>query len=374
MTEAVDVVVVGAGVVGLAIAEALSAAGLRVLILDGEARFGEWTSSRNSEVIHAGLYYPHGSLKHRTCIRGRELLYAFCRAASVPHRNCGKLVVAPEPEMIGDLEALHAMALANGVPVTMLDRREVGRIAPDLRASAAIASPTTGIIDSHGYMQALLGRAEARGAMLVCHTRVTAIARGDDRTGGPWHVSIAGEAEPVVAARWIVNAAGLGAQAVSRAIEGMPAATVPPLFHARGRYCAYAGKAPFDRLIYPLPEPGGLGVHLTLDMAGQARFGPDVSWVDGIDYTVDGIDVAAFARAVRAWWPGVDAAKLTPGYAGVRPKLSGPGEPAADFAIDGPDKHGLPGVVALYGIESPGLTASLALAEIVQGIIREHDR
>jgi len=366
MSGTVDAVVVGAGVVGLAIAEALSAAGMATLVLEGEGQFGEGTSSRNSEVIHGGLYYPTGSLKHRACVAGRELLYDFCRTHGVAHRACGKLVVAPAAAR-AELEALASIAAANGVPVQLLDKAEVAALEPALAADAGLLSPTTGVVDSHGLMQALLGKAEAQGAMLVCRTRLSRVAR----KGAGWQVWIAGEDEPVVTTRWLVNAAGLGAQVVSAAIEGMPADAVPSLRLARGRYCSYAGKVPFGRLIYPMPEPGGLGVHLTLDLAGQARFGPDVNWVDAVDYRVDGLDIAAFARAVGAWWPGVDPARMAPGYAGVRPKLSGPGQPNADFAIHGPAEHGLAGVVALYGIESPGLTASLALAGMVRDIVRE---
>lgn len=368
MTGSVAAVVVGAGVVGLAIAEALSGAGLETLVLEAEGHFGEGTSSRNSEVIHGGLYYPTGSLKHRACVAGRELLYRFCAAHGVAHRRCGKLVVAPAAAS-GELEALAATAAANGVPVELLDKAGVMALEPALRADAGLLSPTTGIVDSHGLMQALLGKAEAQGAMLVCRTPVNRIAPGP----GGWEVWIEGEREPAVSARWIVNAAGLGAQAVSGVIEGMPAPAVPRLHLARGRYCTYAGQVPFRRLVYPLPEPGGLGVHLTLDLAGQARFGPDVSWVDEVDYGVDGLDIGAFARAVQSWWPGLEPGRMAPGYAGVRPKLSGPGEPAADFAIAGEPEHGLAGVIALYGIESPGLTASLALAGMVRDRVLESE-
>jgi D-amino-acid oxidase len=366
MAPAVDVVVIGAGVIGLAIAEAVSAAGHETLVLESERHFGQGTSSRNSEVIHGGIYYPTGSLKHRACIAGRDLLYRFCQEHGVAHRRCGKLIVAPR-SALARLEALAATAGANGVPVRMLDRAGVAALEPALAAGAGLLSPATGIVDAHGLMQALLGKAEAQGATLVCKTTVTRVTRG----AGGWQVHIAEGEGPAVAARWVINAAGLGAQSLSRAIEGMPEASVPPLHLARGRYCAYAGAVPFSRLIYPLPDAGGLGVHLTLDFAGQARFGPDVSWVETVDYSVAGLDIAAFADAVRAWWPGLDPARMTPGYAGVRPKLSGPGEPNADFAIHGPAEHGLPGVVALYGIESPGLTASLALARMVRELVRE---
>jgi L-2-hydroxyglutarate oxidase LhgO len=356
----VDVVVIGAGAVGLAIARAFAMQGHEVLILEAEPRFGSGISSRNSEVIHAGLYYEPGSLKARTCLRGRDLLLRYCAQRRVPHAQCGKLIVAVEDAQVAALHDLQANAEGCGVTVLRaLDREEVRRLEPQLRAVAALHSPVTAILDSHAYMTALLADAEADGARLVCNTAVGRVRRVADG----WGVCIGGDAEPAVTARWVVNAAGLGAQQVAERIEGAP--PPPPLHYAKGNYFGYAGRTPFARLIYPLPEPGGLGVHLTLDLAGRGRFGPDVEWLEEPDYEVSLARRDAFADAIRRWWPEVETERLQPDYTGVRPKLSGPGEPAADFRIEGPAEHGLDGLVNLFGIESPGLTASLAIAELV---------
>ncbi|TAL05046.1 MAG: NAD(P)/FAD-dependent oxidoreductase, partial [Chloroflexota bacterium] len=276
MNNSVDVVIIGAGVIGLATGRELARKGVDTLILDGEPVFGSWTSSRNSEVIHAGLYYESQSLKARTCVRGRDLLYAFCNARGVPHRQCGKLVVAVNDAQVQELEQLSRLAHANGADSRLIDIQELRRLEPAVRAAGALFSPNTGIIDSHAYMQALLGEAETYGARLVCRTQVTRIRQ----SGQGWNVSIAGETEPVVHASWVINSAGLFAQNVSRTVEGMSEQHIPRLRLAKGSYCTYAGRTPFGRLIYPLPEHGGLGVHLTFDMGGQARFGPDVKWVD----------------------------------------------------------------------------------------------
>lgn len=356
----VDAVVVGAGVVGLAIARSLALAGRETLILEAERSFGSGTSSRNSEVIHAGIYYPAGSLKARACVRGRELLYRYCEDRNVPHRRCGKLIVAADAEQAPALEKLDAAARRNGVgSLRMLDAAAVRALEPAVRAVAGLHSPETGIVDSHALMTALLGDAEAHGATLVRSTRVERASRSRDG----WAIRLAGEEEPAVETRLLVNAAGLGAQALGARIEGSPAP--PPSRYAKGSYFGYAGRAPFRRLIYPLPEPGGLGIHLTLDMAGRARFGPDVEWLAEPDYRVEDAKRARFAQSIRRWWPEIDPERLAVDYAGVRPKLSGPGEPAADFIVEGPEEHGAPGLVSLYGIESPGLTACLALAELV---------
>ena len=360
-----DIIVVGAGVVGLAIARACARNGRDVLILEGERQFGTWTSSRNSEVIHAGIYYPAGSLKAELCVEGRTQLYDFCREFAVPHRQCGKLIVAVDMGQVPELERIAAGAAANGVrDLRFLSGSEAAALEPNAPCAAALLSPSTGIVDSHALMLALLGDAEAHGAQLVCNTRVERLVRED----GQWQVWFAGGEEP---ARAVINSAGLAAQALASATEGLDPCQVPPLFLARGVYFTYAGKAPFERLIYPVPEPGGLGTHLTLDLAGQARFGPDVEWIERVDYTVDPGRRSGFEAAVRKIWPGVDVSRLSPGYAGVRPKVSGPGEPAADFIISGPRDHGLPGLVNLFGIESPGLTASLAMADRVAGMIGE---
>ncbi len=365
--DTVDTIVVGAGVVGLGVARACARAGRPVLILDGEPRFGTWTSSRNSEVIHAGIHNPAGSLKARLCVEGRHQLYDFCRDFNVPHRQCGKLIVAVDTGQVPELERIAAAAAANGVgDLRYLSGREAAALEPHAPCAAALLSPSTGIVDSHAFMQALLGDAEAHGARLVCNTRAERLVREGDH----WQVWFAGGEAPVCA-RTVINSAGLAAQALAAATEGLDPWHVPRLFLARGVYFTYAGKAPFERLIYPVPEPGGLGTHLTLDLAGQARFGPDVEWIDRVDYTVDPGRRAGFEAAVRKIWPSVDVSRLSPGYAGIRPKVSGPGEPAADFIISGPRDHGLPGLVNLFGIESPGLTASLAIADRVAGMVGE---
>jgi L-2-hydroxyglutarate oxidase LhgO len=357
-----DAIVVGAGVVGLAVARALALAGKETLILDRESSFGTWTSARNSEVIHAGIYYPQGSLKARLCVEGRERLYAFCEARGVAHRRCGKLIFAADPSQSSKLQDILATAHGAGVhDLQLLSAGEVEKLEPTLRCAEALLSPSTGIIDSHGLMVALLGEAEAHGATLVCDTEVTRVTR----TGGEWAVHVGGEAEPAASAPILVNAAGLAAQRIAALTEGLEQATVPQLHLARGVYFSYGGPSPFRHLIYPVPEPGGLGTHLTLDLAGQIRFGPDVEWIEEVDYKVDPGRHGKFAAAAQRIWPELDPDRLRPGFAGVRPKLSGPGEPAADFAIIGPAEHGAPQLVNLFGIESPGLTASMAIAAMV---------
>lgn len=356
--DRVDCVVIGAGVVGLAVARALALAGREVLILEGERQFGSWTSARNSEVIHAGIYYPKGSLKARLCVEGRDRLYAFCEARNVPHRRCGKLIVATQAAQVGDLAQIERAARDNGVRgLRRLTAVEAKVLEPEVICAEALLSPETGIIDSHAYMLALLTEAEAHGAQLVCNTQVDRLTI----ESGGWAVHCQGLDEPLLA-QLVVNSAGLAAQALAARTEGLASDFAPRLHLAKGVYFTYAGRAPFQRLIYPVPEPGGLGTHLTLDLAGQARFGPDVEWVEAVDYNVDPGRKAKFLAAVRQFWAGVDSERLAPGYAGVRPKLSGPGEPAADFCISGPEAHGLAGLVNLFGIESPGLTASLAIA------------
>jgi L-2-hydroxyglutarate oxidase LhgO len=363
--ERVDAIVIGAGVVGLAIARTLAMRGRNVLIVEAERMIGSGTSSRNSEVIHAGIYYPAGSLKARLCVEGRERLYAYCAARGVPHRRCGKLIVAATGQEAA-LAAIEHAAVANGVvDLEAIDSGRLRAHAPDLAGCGALYSPSTGIIDSHTLMLALLGEAETHGAMLAVDTRVEGVRRIADG----WAIVVTGEVDPVVAAPVLVNAAGLSAVDVAARIEGGDPALLPVQHYARGAYFAYSGKHPFDNLVYPVPEPGGLGIHLTLDMGGSARFGPDVTWVDAPDYTVDPAQRDRFADAIRRYWPGVEAERLYPSYAGVRPKLSGPGEPAADFGIDGPQAHGHSGLVNLFGIESPGLTASLAIAEHVADLV-----
>jgi L-2-hydroxyglutarate oxidase LhgO len=367
--DEVDCVVVGAGVVGLAVARALAGAGREVVIVEAENAFGTATSSRNSEVIHAGIYYPTGSLRAQLCVQGRQRLYAFCEAHGVAHRRCGKLIVATAAGEAEALRHLQRQATANGVAdLRWLSAAEAQALEPALRCDAALLSPSTGIVDSHGLMLALLGQAEAHGAMLALCSPVLAA----QATAAGIELEVGGEVGTRLKARCVVNAAGLQAPALARAINGLAPQHVPAAFFARGAYFSLAGRSPFSRLVYPAPGASGhLGVHLTLDLAGQARFGPSFRWVPGIDYTVDMAEAAGFEAEVRRYWPGLPADALQPGYAGVRPKISGPGEPAADFRIDGPARHGVPGLVNLFGIESPGLTSALAIAEVVAATLAD---
>lgn len=363
----VQCLVVGAGVVGLAVARELARRGRTVVIAEAHSAHGTGTSSRNSEVIHAGIHYPKDSLKARACVRGRELLYAYCRERGVAHRRLGKWIVATHETQRPALEALARAARDNGVTdVRFLDAGRATREEPELRCVAALASPSSGIIDSHAYMLSLLGEAQDRGATLVLRTALCAV-----RCVGSVLRARFADADDELDCEWIINCAGLDAPRVANMIEAFPVGAIPPSFVAKGSYFALSGqRAPFSRLIYPVPEPGGLGVHVTLDMNGQARFGPDVEWVESPDYTVDPARAARFYPVIRTYWPGLRDGALRPAYAGMRPKISGPGEAAADFRIDGPATHGVDGVVHLFGIESPGLTASLALAEIVADLVR----
>lgn len=360
--DTVDAVVIGAGVVGLAIARALALRGREVLMLEAAEHFGTETSSRNSEVIHAGIYYPRGSLKARLCVEGRNLLYDFCDAYDVPYRRCGKLIVATSEAQLGELHEIQQAALANGVSLEFFTRAQALALEPQLSCEGALYSPLTGIIDSHAYMLALLGQAESRGAVLVTRSQVTGLQLGPDGI----LLGING-AEPTLRTNTLINSAGLQAPQVARLMtpSGFPAASIPTPYLAKGNYFTLSGRSPFERLVYPIPEGGGLGVHLTLDLAGQAKFGPDVQWVERCEYTVDPLRAERFYAAIRAYWPELADGALQPGYAGLRPKITGPNEPAADFRVDGPEIHGVTGVVNLFGIESPGLTASLALAERV---------
>ncbi|MEP7349454.1 MAG: NAD(P)/FAD-dependent oxidoreductase [Sphingorhabdus sp.] len=355
--DRIDTVVIGAGVIGLAVARALAMAGRDVVIIESETQFGSITSSRNSEVIHAGIYYPQGSVKAQTCTSGRALLYDYCATHNVAHRRCGKLIVATNDAEAVGLETIRTAAHANGLEdVDWIDARA---IEPDLRCVAALTSPSTGIIDAHGYMLALLGDAEDAGAMLAYGTRILSGARTSD---GIRLVTSAGEIEATL----VVNAAGLEAPALASCIDGLSPQFIPESWLAKGNYFTLSGKNPFSHLIYPVPVDGGLGVHLTLDLAGQARFGPDVEWIDEIDYAVNPARGDVFYEAIRRYWPSLPDGALVPGYAGIRPKISGPGTPAADFRIEGSETHGVDGLINLFGIESPGLTASLAIAEQVR--------
>jgi L-2-hydroxyglutarate oxidase LhgO len=361
--ERVDTIVIGAGVVGLAAARALALAGREVLVLETADAFGTETSARNSEVIHAGIYYPPGSLKARLCVEGRAKLYAFCEARHVAHKRLGKLIVATEPGQEAKLAAIEAGARKCGVDdLRFLTADEAKAMEPALSCAAALHSPSTGIIDSHAYMLALVGEIEGHGGQIAFQTRAAGGAIGQD---GIVVKTIGAEgAELDLLARCVVNAAGHGAQKFMHAFAGFPSERVPPQLFARGCYFSLGGKSPFGRLVYPVPVDGGLGVHLTLDMGGGARFGPDVEWIDGVDYHVDPRRSDAFYAEIRRYWPDLADGALQPAYAGVRPKLSGAGEPAADFRIDGPRAHGVAGLVNLFGIESPGLTASLAIADL----------
>lgn len=357
--EKIDTIVVGAGVVGLACARALALAGREVLVLEAASSIGTGVSARNSEVIHAGLYYRPGSLKARLCVQGRELLYRYCAQHGVDHRNCGKLIVATNTAQVAQLEPIRASAASNGVALEWLDAHEARALEPSLHCEAALLSRVTGIIDSHGLMLALQGDLENAGGMVVFNTPVES---ADIEADGV--VVHAAGADPIKATLF-VNCAALGAQPLAHRMQGFPAAHIPPLHYARGCYFSISGRAPFHRLIYPVPEAAGLGVHLTLDLGGQAKFGPDVQWIDHIDYTVDPHRADGFYQAIRSYWPALPDHALQPAYAGIRPKIQGPGEPACDFMITGRADHGVPGVIQLFGIESPGLTSSLAIGEHV---------
>jgi len=371
--ETVETLVIGAGVVGLAVARILALAGHEVVIAEAAEAFGTETSARNSEVIHAGIYYAKDSLKARLCVAGREALYRYCAERGVTARRVGKLIVATDPGQEPELRQLQARAAANGVTdLRWLSATEAQALEPQLACTAALLSPSTGIIDSHGLMLACLGEAEDHGAMLALHAPVQA---GHVEADG-MVLEFGGPAPMKLKARHVVNAAGLQAQAVANRIRGLRPGSVPPCHYAKGNYFVLSGiRAPFTRLIYPVPEPGGLGTHVTLDLAGQMRFGPDVEWIERIDYSVDPARGDRFYSAVRRYWPGLPDGAIQPGYAGIRPKLSRPGHGASggaadDFMVQGRAAHGVRGLINLFGIESPGLTASLALADHVAALLK----
>jgi L-2-hydroxyglutarate oxidase LhgO len=361
--EGLDTLVVGAGVIGLAAADALARAGREVVIVESESLIGSGVSARNSEVIHSGIYYPPGSHKARLCLRGKQLLYAFCATHGVPHRRCGKLIVATHAGQLDALRALQARGAANGVEgLHWLDAAPARALEPQLHCAAALLSESTGIVDSHVLMTALLGRAEAHGAALALRTRFAqarVVAAG-------FEVVLADESgtSRFRVARLAI-AAGLHSPSVAARVEGLPPERVPVERYARGNYFALAGRSPFTRLVYPVPQKDGLGVHLTLDLAGQARFGPDVEWLDAPAFDVNLARLPQFCEEIRRYWPALPDGALRPDYAGVRPKIYEANEPAADFRIDGPAAHGVDGLVCLFGIESPGLTAALAIGEEV---------
>ncbi len=364
--ERVECVVAGAGVVGLAVARALALAGREVIVLEKEAAVGSETSSRNSEIVHAGIYYRKDSLMARFCVAGRQALYRYAADRAIPHRRCGKLIVATAPEEVDALAAIRARAEANGVgDLRRLSRNEALGLEPALHAAGALLSPSTGIIDSHAYMQALEGDAGAAGAMIAFRAPLLS-ARV---TADGFALAVGGDDPVGLACRVLVNATGLHAPATARAVDGMPAGRVPAAYYAKGNYFTLAGRSPFSRLIYPVPVPGGLGTHLTLDLAGQARFGPDVEWVETIGYDVDPARAALFYDAIRRYWPDLPDGALQPGYSGIRPKIVPPEVAVQDFLVQGPADHGVPGLVNLFGIESPGLTASLALADHVRDLL-----
>jgi len=332
-------------------------------VLEAAEGIGTETSSRNSEVIHAGIYYPKGSLMARSCVAGRQRLYAYCEERGIPHRRCGKLIVATNEAEAGQLVSIRARAAANGVDdlreITAAEAREME---PAVACTAALHSPSTGIVDSHAFMLSLQGDAENAGAAFVFHAPVLS---GRLLPDGGAELSVGGTEPMELRCALLVNAAGLHAPALARRLAGLPEALVPPAFYAKGNYFVLSGRSPFSRLIYPVPVPGGLGTHLTLDLGGQAKFGPDVEWVDHVNYDVDPARGAGFYAAIRRYWPDLPDGALQPGYCGIRPKTVGPGQPGQDFVVQGPRDHGQPGLINLFGIESPGLTASLALGEVV---------
>jgi len=358
-----QILVIGAGVVGLAVARAAALAGHDVIVAEKTGGIGNGVSSRNSEVIHAGMYYPTGSLRAVHCPRGRRMLYDYAASHGVGHKRCGKLIVATEAGEIAKMEAILAQGRANGVEdFELIDGARARAMEPALNCVAALHSPHTGIIDSHGFMNALRGDLEDRGGMIAF---LTPVERLSPLPSG-WRVHFGGREPGTFDVDAVINAAGLGAQALAASTEGYPAERVPRLVLARGNYFGYAGRPAFSRLIYPAPRiDGGLGTHVTLDLAGRMRFGPDVEWIEDENYDVDPARAASFYASIRRYWPALPDNTLTPDYAGIRPKLTGPGEPAADFLIDGPAEHGRAGLVHMFGIESPGLTSALSLAEDV---------
>lgn len=361
-----DVVVVGAGVVGLAVARALALSGRDTLVIEAEPTFGSGISSRNSEVIHSGIYYAPGSLKARLCVDGREQLYAYCAARGVPHRQLGKLIVAADEGDVAILERYRALAQANGAgDLPWLTAGQVHELEPAVRCVRAIHAPRTGIVDSHAFMLALLGDLQAAGGQLACRAPMASAQARDGR----FVVRVGGDAPVTLECALLVNCAGLAAPLVARTIEPLAPGALPHAFYAKGHYYALAGRSPFTRLVYPVAEAGGLGIHVTLDLGGRAKFGPDVQWVDAVDYAFDDSRRGRFRDAIRRYYPGLDETRLQPDYTGIRPKIAAPGTPAADFRIDGPRSHGVPGLVNLMGIESPGLTAALAIGDHVRGLL-----
>jgi L-2-hydroxyglutarate oxidase LhgO len=369
VTEQLDCVVIGAGVVGLACGAALARAGREVIILESASLIGSETSSRNSEVIHAGIYYDAGSLKAQLCREGKQRLYTYCAERGVPHRQLGKLIVAQNEAQVAKLQRIEAAATANAVhDLEWRSASDISKLEPEIVGHKALFSPSTGIVDSHAFMLALEGDLTNAGGMVVLNSPI--MGGSCDESGITLNV---GGAEPMaVTARTVINAAGLYAQAVAASITGVPSSAIPAIYYAIGHYYRMSGRAPFQHLIYPVPEDGGLGVHLTLDMGGQAKFGPDVRWINNIDYAFDDSQMAVFLAAIQQYFPAIDGARLSADYTGIRPKLVGPGCAAADFRIDDARVHAVPGLINLFGIESPGLTASLAIAAFVADIVKRY--
>lgn len=366
----VDTTVVGAGVVGIAIARALAMAGRQVLLIEKNERVGEETSARNSEVVHAGIYYPEGSNKARMCVDGKGLLYRYCESNGIAHRNCGKIIVACTEAEVEKLAQIASRAQANGVDdLRFLNQQELSECEPHITAKAGLLSPSTGIIDSHSFMLTMLGEAEAHGAKTLLRARVV---NGRVLSDGRIKIDVTGQGDMRLRTRTLINSAGLGAAKLTKMIGGAP--TPPKISFVKGRYCTYSGQTPFSHLIYPVPRDGGLGVHLTLDMAGQAKFGPDTQALDTsdpdlLDYTVDKSIVPQFADEIRKYWKTIDPSRLHAGYSGVRTKIADDSE--SDFRLAGPAHHGIGPHVFLYGIESPGLTCSLAIAEEVVTLLSD---
>ena len=366
MTERVDCIVIGAGVVGLAVARAVALSGRDVIVLEKADKIGSETSSRHSEVIHAGIYYEKDSLKAKFCVEGKHSLYAFCDTHGVSYNICGKIIVATDEEQLPELERLRNNAAANGVEdLTWMTPQQARDMESALYCVGALWSPSTGILDSHSYMLALQGDAEEAGTMMAFLTPVV----GGEVLDSGIRIDCGGEAPMSVCANCVVNCGGLWAQSISSTIVGTPKASVPPTYYCKGNYYTLSGRPPFTRPIYPVPEKAGLGVHVTVDLGGQVRFGPDVEWVDKIDYGVDARRADKFYHAIRKYYPDLADGALQPGYSGIRPKIQAPGEPAMDFVIHGPNDHGVDGLINLYGIESPGMTSSLAIADYIVSLI-----
>lgn len=363
-SDTVDCVVVGAGVIGLAVGRALALRGLEVIVVEAAGAIGTETSSRNSEVIHAGIYYPRGTLKAELCVAGRQQLYRYCEEKAIRHARTGKLIVASCDAEIAVLESYFAQAQANGITdLERLSPAEVRKLEPAVHCVQALYSPSTGIIDSREYMLALQGDLEANKGTVVLNTRASGALHRQQK----FDIQVGGKTR--IRCTSLVNAAGLHAQDLAGNTDVLPKTTVPPLHLARGHYFRLAGKSPFNHLVYPIAGPAALGIHVTLDLGGAARFGPDLQWINSIDYRFDPDRRPAFIAAIRRYYPGLDEARLQPGHTGIRPKLAGAGEPAADFVVQGQEAHGVRGLVNLYGIDSPGLTASLAIAERVSEMI-----